>query len=111
MFRCYPSGLNLAVLLLHLQLMTKKNEFEVRLSVIKHMSQMLLEMADVDFDTLPKQEEQEMLEDFEEVAGHLLDSLGFKPSNSEDGVNFTANFTVIAPEEYITNFLEDNEEI
>lgn len=91
--------------------MTKKNEFEVRLSVIKHMSRMLVEMADVDFETLPKEEEQEMLEDFEEVAGHLLDALGFKPSNSEDGVNFTANFTILDPEEYIQKFLEENEEI
>ena len=91
--------------------MTKKNEFEVRLSVIKHMSLMLVEMADVDFETLPKEEEQEMLEDFEEIAGHLLDALGFKPSNSEDGVNFTANFTILDPEEYIRKFLEENEEI
>jgi hypothetical protein len=91
--------------------MTQKSEFEVRLSVIKHMSQMLLEMADVDFDNLPKDEEEMMLEDFEEVAGHLLDALGFKPSNSEDGVHFTANFTMFDPEEYIARFLENEEGI
>jgi hypothetical protein len=91
--------------------MTQKSEFEVRLSVIKHMSHMLLEMTDVDFDNLSSEEEDLMLEDFEEVAGHLLDSLGFKPSNSEDGVNFTAVFTMIDTEEYITNFLATEEEI
>jgi hypothetical protein len=91
--------------------MTNKNEFEVRLAVIKHMSKMLLEMTDVDLDKLPKEEEEIMLEDFEEVSGHLLDSLGFKPSNSENGVNFTASFTIIDPEEYIQNFLRESEEI
>lgn len=111
MFRFYPTGLNFISSNGTMQLMTKQNEFEVRLSVIKHMSLMLLEMADVEFEELSKQEEQEMLEDFEEVAGHLLDALGFKPSESQDGVNFTANFTIIDPEEYITNFLENNEDL
>ncbi len=106
-----PTRLNFISGTATMQHMTKKNEFEVRLSVIKHISQMLLEMSDVDFDTLPKEEEEMMLEDFEEVAGHLLDALGFKPLSSEDGVNFTANFSIIDPEEYITNFLEDNPEI
>lgn len=111
MFRFYPTGLNFISSNDTMQLMTKQNEFEVRLSVIKHMSLMLLEMADVEFEELSKEEEQEMLEDFEEVAGHLLDALGFKPSESQDGVNFTANFTIIEPEEYITNFLENNEDL
>jgi hypothetical protein len=91
--------------------MAKKNEFEVRLGVIKHISKMMLEMAYVDFDKLSPQEEQEMLEDYEEVAGHLLDSMMFKPSDSEDGVSFSANFTIIEPEEYITNFLKENADI
>lgn len=91
--------------------MSKKNEFEVRLSVIKHMSKMLLEMSEVDFSKLSKQDEEMMLEDFEEIAGHLLDSLGFKPQNSENGVDFAANFTIIDPEEYIQNFLKDSDPI
>lgn len=86
--------------------MSKKNEFEVRLDVVKHMSKMLLEMSEVDFDGLSPEDETMMLEDFEEVVGHLLDSVGFKPSNSEDGVNFTAKMSIIDPEKYITNFLD-----
>ena len=101
--------MNLAVLLLHLQLMTKKNEFEIRLDVVKHMAKMILEMSDVDFDKLPADEEQLMLEDYEEVAGHLLDSMTFSPSESEDGVTFTAKFTIIDPEEYIQNILKNSD--
>jgi hypothetical protein len=86
--------------------MSKKNEFEVRLDVVKHMSKMLLEMSELDFDTISPEDEAIMLEDFEEVAGHLLDSVGFKPSNSEDGVNFTAQMSIIDPEKYITDFLD-----
>lgn len=89
--------------------MTKQNEFEVRLSVVKHMAKMMLEMADVDFDSLSKEDETAMLEDYEEVAGHLLDSLTFSPSASEDGVSFTAKMTIIDPEKYITDFLEKND--
>lgn len=88
--------------------MTKKNEFEIRLDVIKHTSKMLLEMAQIDFEKLSPQDEQEMLKDYEEIAGHIFDSLMFKPSNSEDGINFSANFTIIEPAEYIKNFLVDN---
>jgi hypothetical protein len=86
--------------------MSKKNEFEVRLDVVKHMSKMLLEMSEVDFESMSPEDELTMLEDFEEVAGHLLDSIGFKPSNSENGVNFTAEFSIIDPEKYITDFLD-----
>jgi hypothetical protein len=86
--------------------MSKKNEFEVRLDVVKHMSKMLLEMSEVDFEAMSPEDEAIMLEDFEEVAGHLLDSVGFKPSNSEDGVNFTAQMSIIDPEKYITDFLD-----
>lgn len=86
--------------------MSKKNEFEVRLEVIKHMSVMLLEMSEVDFEGLSPEDETIMLEDFEEVAGHLLDSIGFEPSNSEDGVSFTAKMSIIDPEKYITDFLD-----
>jgi hypothetical protein len=86
--------------------MTQKNEFEMRLAVIDHMARMFLEMADFE-ETTPEIEE-EALEEYAEVAGHLLDSMGFKPSNSENGVDFTANFTLIDPEKYITDFLEEN---
>lgn len=88
--------------------MSKKNEFEVRLDVVKHMSKMLLEMSEVDFEALSPDDETVLLEDFEEVAGHLLDSIGFKPSNSEDGVNFTAEISLIDPEKYIRDFFDKN---
>lgn len=88
--------------------MSKKNEFEVRLDVVKHMSKMLLEMSEVDFDALSPDDETVLLEDFEEVAGHLLDSIGFKPSDSEDGVNFTAEISIIDPEKYISDFFDKN---
>lgn len=88
--------------------MTQKNEFEMRLAVIDHMAKMLLEMADLDVDEVSKEEEEQMLEEFAEIAGHLLDSMGFKPSNSENGVTFTADFALIDPEKYITDFLEAN---
>ena len=86
--------------------MSKKNEFEVRLEVVKHMSKMLLEMSEVDFEAMGPEDEAMMLEDFEEVVGHLLDSVGFKPSDSQDGVNFTAKMSIIDPEKYITDFLD-----
>lgn len=89
--------------------MTKKNQFEVRLEVVKNMAKMLLEMSEVDFDSLSPEDETTMLEDFEEVAGHLLDSLAFSPSDSDDGVNFTAKMTLIDPEKYITDFLSKTE--
>ena len=88
--------------------MSKKNEFEVRLDVVKHMSKMLLEMSEVDFEALSPDDETVLLEDFEEVAGHLLDSIGFKPSSSEDGVNFTAEISLIDPEKYIRDFFDKN---
>lgn len=88
--------------------MSKKNEFEVRLDVVKHMSKMLLEMSEVDFEALSPDDETVLLEDFEEVAGHLLDSIGFKPSKSEDGVNFTAEISLIDPEKYIRDFFDKN---
>lgn len=87
--------------------MAKKNEFEVRLALVQHISKMMLEMASIEFDKLTPQEEKEMLEDYEEVAGHLLDSVTFKPSPSEDGVSFTAQFTIIDPEKYIVDFLKE----
>lgn len=88
--------------------MTQKNEFEMRLAVVDHMAKMLLEMADLDVGEVSKEEEEEMLEDFTEIAGHLLDSMSFKPSKSENGVTFTADFALIDPEKYITDFLEEN---
>lgn len=90
MFGGCPTGCQHSLLCVDSQLWVK-NEFEVRLEVIKHMSVMLLEMSEVDFEGLSPEDETIMLEDFEEVAGHLLDSIGFEPSNSEDGVSFTAN--------------------
>jgi hypothetical protein len=88
--------------------MTQKNEFEMRLAVIDHMAHMLLEMAEFESDQITEEEEEEALQQYSEVAGHLLDSMGFKPSNSENGVTFTADFALIDPEKYITDFLEEN---
>ena len=84
-----------------------KNEFEIRLAVIKHMARMMVEMSDVDFDNLSKEQEEAMLEDYEDVALHLLDSLSFSPQKSEDGVSFTADFVIQEPEKYIKEFLSN----
>jgi hypothetical protein len=83
------------------------DEFEVRLSVVRHMARMLLEMASIDFDNLSEDEEALLLEDYEDVATHLLDSLSFSPEKSEDGVHFGASFAIQDPEEYIKKMLED----
>lgn len=88
--------------------MAKKSEFEVRLEVIKHIASVILEMSYVDFETLSAQEEQEMIEDFEEVAGHILDSMSFKPSPSEDGVSFSADFSIIDAKKYAKDFFGKN---
>lgn len=87
--------------------MAKKNEFEVRLALIQHFSKMMIEMSAVDFGKMTEQEKKEMSEDYEEVAEHLLDSVTFKPSASENGASFTAEFTITDPEEYIANFLKE----
>ena len=84
-----------------------QDEFQVRLNTIKHMSRMLLEMAEIDFDHLTPEQEEAYLEDFEEVANHLLDSMGFEPGQSEDGVHFKAIFTLEDPEKYIRKKLEE----
>lgn len=70
------------------------------------MAKMLFEMSEVDFQDISPVDEQIMLEDFEEVSGHLLDSLGFKPGISEDGVHFKAIFSIQEPEKYIRDFLD-----
>ena len=78
-----------------------KDEFEVRLITIKHMAKMLLEMGNYEFEKLSEAEEAELLEDCEDVATHLLDSMGFKAGQSEDGVSFSAVFALKDPEKYI----------
>lgn len=88
--------------------MAKKSEFEVRLETIKHIANIILEMSYVDFETLTPQEEQEMLEDLEEIAGHVLDSMSFKPSPSEDGVSFSADFSIIDAKKYAKEFFSNN---
>jgi ABC-type Fe3+-citrate transport system substrate-binding protein len=84
------------------------NSFEMRVEVTKHMAKMLLEMADVDFDTLPAEEEQLMLEDYEEVAGHLLDSLGFEISEVVSDTEMVTKMAIQDIETYIKTFLENN---
>jgi hypothetical protein len=78
-----------------------KYEFEVRLITIKHMAKMLLEMGNYEFEKLTEAEEADLLEDCEDVAKHLLDSMGFKSGESEDGVSFSAVFALKDPEKYI----------
>lgn len=63
-----------------------QDKFQVRLNVVKHMSRMLLEMAEIDFDNLTPEQEEVMLEDFEEVANHMLDSMGFEPGHPRMGL-------------------------
>ena len=84
-----------------------QDKFQVRLSTIKHMSRMLLEMANIDFDNLSPEREEALLEDYEEVADYLLDSMGFEPGQSDDGVHFSASFALQDPEEYIRKKLAE----
>ena len=86
-----------------------ENIFETRLSVVKHMSQMLLEMADIEWDDITKAEELTMLEDYEEVASHLLDSLTFTITSVDENGDITANLKPIDPEEYVKTFLAESE--
>lgn len=77
------------------------DKFEVRLITIKHMAKMLLEMGSYDFESLTEAEEADLLEDCEDVATHLVNSMGFNPGQSEDGVAFKATFDLKDPEKYI----------
>ncbi len=86
-----------------------ENIFETRLSVVKHMSQMLLEMADIEWDDITKAEELTMLEDYEEVASHLLDSLTFTITSVDENGDITANLKPIDPEKYVKTFLAESE--
>ena len=84
------------------------DKFETHLSIVKHMSKMLLEMADVDFDKISPEDEKAMLEDYEEVASHLLDSLSFEITDISDDGQISARIKPVDPEEYIKNFSENN---
>ena len=85
------------------------DEFQVRLNTIKHISKMLLEMANIDFESLTPEQEEKLLEDYEEIATFLLESMGFEPGQSEDGVTFKAVFSLQDPEEYIRKKLEEDQ--
>jgi hypothetical protein len=84
-----------------------QDKFEVRLMAIGHMARMLLEMAQIDFGSLTEAQEAELLEDYEDVATHIVDSMGFEPGPSEDGVSFSAQFTIQDPEKYIRKLLAE----
>ena len=84
-----------------------QDKFEVRLTAIGHMARMLLEMAQIDFGSLTEAQEAELLEDYEDVATHIVDSMGFEPGPSEDGVSFSAQFTIQDPEKYIRKLLAE----
>lgn len=71
---------------------------------------MMVEMADVDFDKLTKEEEQIMFEDYEEVATHLLDSLQFEVLEVAENGEMTIKMAPIDPVQYIEKFLEENPE-
>lgn len=86
-----------------------QNIFEARLHIVKHMSKLLLEMAEVDWETITKEEEQVMLEDYEEVAGHLLDSLDFSVNNVAENGEITATLNPIDTEKYISDLLAETQ--
>lgn len=66
-----------------------------------------MEMSNLDFDNLTPEQEAVALEDYEDVATHLLDSMGFAPGRSDDGVSFKATFVLEDPEKYIRKKLEE----
>ena len=103
-----PTGLTIAVVTDTINSMT--NVFEARLSTVKHIASMMVEMADVDFDKLTKEEEQIMFEDYEEVATHLLDSLQFEVLEVAENGEMTVKMAPIDPVQYIEKFLEENPE-
>lgn len=82
------------------------DKFEVRVKVVKHIATMLLEMAAIEWEEITAAEEAELLEDYEEVAMHILDSLSFSPEDSEDGINIGAKMTLQDPEKYIRDLFE-----
>jgi hypothetical protein len=84
-----------------------QDKFEVRLMTIGHMARMLLEMAQIDFGSLTEAQEAELLEDYEDVATHIVDSMGFEPGQSDDGVTFKAVFSLQDPEKYIRKLLAE----
>lgn len=103
-----PTGLTIAVVTDTINSMT--NVFEARLATVKHIASMMVEMADVDFDKLTKQEEQEMFEDYEEVATHLLDSLQFEVVEVSENGEMSVKMAPIDPIQYIEKYLEENPE-
>ena len=85
------------------------DKYEVRLLVINHIAKMLLEMSQIDFDDLSPADEAEMLENYQDIAVHLLDSLGFECGESDDGTHFKATFALEDPEEYIRKKLAEED--
>lgn len=71
------------------------------------MARMLLEMANIDFDNLTPEQEDLLLQDYEELSNILLDSMGFKAGPSGDGVTFTATFCLEEPETFIRRILAE----
>ncbi len=71
---------------------------------------MMVEMADVDFDKLTKEEEQIMFEDYEEVATHLLDSLQFEFLEVLENGEMSVKIAPIDPIQYIEKYLQENPE-
>jgi hypothetical protein len=85
------------------------NNFETRLEVVKHISKMLLEMADVDFNKLTPDQEQVLLEDYEEIGAHLLDSMSFKVTDVYEDGSFSAVIKFIPINEYIDKVFSEEE--
>jgi hypothetical protein len=65
-------------------------------------------MANIDFESMTPEQEESLLEDYEEIATFLLESMGFEPGQSDDGVTFKAVFSLQDPEEYIQKKLEED---
>lgn len=77
------------------------NAFEKRLEVIKHMSRLMFELSDFDFDKLTPEQEQIALEDFEELLSHLLDSVSFQIKDVNNDGSFICDMKIIPVNDYI----------
>lgn len=83
-------------------------EHEVRLAVIKHMAEMLLQMTDPELVGGPAGVQQ-YLDDYSEMSSHLLDSMRFSVV-SEDGGVYSITLNPMSPDEYVDSVLADGAE-
>lgn len=84
-----------------------KNEFEIRIDIVKHISAMLLEMSEVG-DSATDAEIQIMLEDFEEVADHILGALALEIKGIDDDGVISASMKLMDIEKYIEDLSDED---